>query len=191
MIRNLLAAAALSLFAANAVAAEQKAAAVAVAQSEVVVELVSLDRDARIAVVRGPQGNTLTMKLPREAQNLDRVQPGDKFKMRYVEALALALNKGGTASSSQVQTVELAPRGARPGGMIVDTRQLVTTVTSVDRATRTIAVRGPQSEPISLKVVEEVKSFDEIAVGDTISVTYTEALMMEMIGEVRPVPPTK
>lgn len=166
-------------------AQEPAAAAIAVAEQETVVELVSLDRDKRIAVMKGPQGGTLTMNIPKEAQNLDRVKPGDKFRLRYIEGLALALNKGGTASASQVQSVKLAPKGGRPGGAVVDTKQLTTVVTAVDRNTRTIAVRGPKTEPISLKVSDEVKSFDQIAVGDTISVVYTEAVVMEMIGELR------
>jgi hypothetical protein len=187
MIRTFLAAALLSMLAPAAIAAEEpKAGAIIVAEQETVVELVSLDREARVAVMKGPSGGLLKLNLPKEAQNLDRVQPGDKFTLRYVEGLALSLNKGGAASASQVQTVALAPKGGRPGGAIVDTKQVTTVVTAVDRATRTIAVRGPQSEPMSLKVADEVKSFDEIAVGDTIALVYTEAIVMEMIGEVRP-----
>ena len=186
MKRTLIAAAFVSLLAPAAYGADQpKAAAIAVAERETVVELVSLDREKRVAVMKGPGGGTLTMNVPKEAQNLDRVKPGDKFRLRYIEGLALALNKGGTASATQMQTVELAPKGGRPGGTVVDTKQLTTVVTAIDRKTRTIAVRGPQSEPISLKVSDEVKSFDQIAVGDTIGLTYTEALVMEMIGDVR------
>jgi hypothetical protein len=189
MIRTAVGAALFSLITAAAYAAEQpKAGAVAVSEQETVVELVSIDRAARTAVVRGPTGGMLTMNLPKEAQNLDRVQPGDKFRMRYLEAVALELHKGGSAAASQVQTVHLAPKGGRPGGAIVDTKHLTTVVTSVDRATRTIAVRGPKTEPMSLKVSDDVKSFDQIAVGDTIALTYTEALVMEMIGEVRTAP---
>ncbi|HEX2831318.1 MAG TPA: hypothetical protein VHP37_33635 [Burkholderiales bacterium] len=187
MKRTLVAAAFVSLLASSAYAAEEpKAAAIAVAEQETVVELVSLDREKRIAVMKGPSGGTLTMNIPREAQNLDRVKPGDKFRLRYIEGLALSLNKGGAASARQVQSVSLAPKGGRPGGAVVDTKQLTTVVTAVDRNTRTIAVRGPQTQPISLKVSDEVKSFDEIAVGDTIAVVYTEAVVLEMIGEVRP-----
>ena len=170
------------LVALNASAGEQpKAAAIAVDASEAVVELVSIDRSARVAVVRGPQGGTLTVELPAEAQNLDRVKPGDKFKMRYVEALALDLRKGGSASASELQTVELAPKGGTPGGRVTRTKQVTAVVGAIDRSKRTVAVKGPGGNTVSLKVRDEVRSFDEIAVGDTISLTYTEAVMMQMI----------
>jgi hypothetical protein len=34
---------------------------------------------------------------------------------------------------------------------------------------------------VTLKVAEDVRAFDELAVGDTIAVTYTEALALQMI----------
>ena len=192
MKKTFVAAAFASVIASSAFAADDpKAAAVAVVEQETVVELVSLDRAKRVAVMKGPNGGTMTMQIPKEAQNLDRVQPGDKFKLRYIQGLALSLNKGGAASVNQVQQVKLAPKGGRPGGTVVDTKQLTTVVTSVDRPTRTIAIRGPDSQPVSLKVSDDVKSFDQIAVGDTIAITYTEALAMEMVGEVRGAPAKK
>jgi hypothetical protein len=121
------------------------------------------------------------IQVPPEAQNLDRVKPGDLFRMRYIEALALALHKGGEASAAEEQDVKLAPRGANPGGSVVNTKQMTTVVTAVDRPSRTISVRGPQQQPITLKVADEVRSFNDIAVGDSIAVTYTEALALEMI----------
>jgi hypothetical protein len=166
------------------IAAEKpKAAAVAVAEVEAVVELVSVDRQSRTATVRGPAGNTLTFVVPPEAQNLDRVKPGDLFKMRYVEAMALALNKGGTASASAGQTVALAPKGGTPGGAIVNTKEIQAVIKNLDRKNRTISVQGPLKNEMTLKVADEVRSFDEMAIGDTISLTYSEAVVMQMISQ--------
>jgi hypothetical protein len=183
-MERLLIAAALALLASSSFAAQEpKAAAVAVAETETVVELVSVDRASRTATVRGPAGGTLTFVVPPEAQNLDRVKPGDRFKMRYVEAMAIALDKGGTASASAGQTVALAPKGGTPGGTIVNTKEIRTVITSLDRKSRTISVQGPQKNEMILKVADEVRSFDDMAVGDTISLTYTEAVVMQMISQ--------
>lgn len=183
-VKRVLIAAAFALVACTSISGENpKAAAVAVVETEAVVELVALDRKTRTATVRGPAGNTLTFVVPEDAQNLDRVKPGDLFKMRYVEALALALNKGGTASATAGRTVALAPKGGTPGGTIVNTKEITTVVTGVDRKSRTISVQGPAKNEMTLKVADEVRSFDEMAVGDTISLTYTEALVMQMISQ--------
>jgi hypothetical protein len=182
MIRILLAAAAFSALSISSFAAEQpKAAAVAAAEADAVIELVSVDKASRMAVFKGPAGNLLYINVPPEAQNLDRVKPGDLFRVRYLEALALALHKGGKASGSEAQVVKLAPKGGTPGGAVVNTKQMTTVITAVDRPSRTITVRGPQKNPVTLKVADEVRAFDELAVGDTIAVTYTEALALQMI----------
>jgi hypothetical protein len=160
-----------------------QASAVAVQESEAIVELVSIDRKTRHATVRGPTGATFTFIVPAEAQNLDRVKPGDKFKARYTEALALSLNKGGVASESGGRTVKVAPKGGTPGGTIVQTKQITALITAIDRPTRTITVQGPQKNEMALKVADEVKSFDDMAVGDTIGITYVEAVALQMIAE--------
>lgn len=182
MIRTVVAVVALLMFAMNSFAAEQpKAAAVIAAEADAVVELVSVDKASRMALFKGPAGNLLYINVPPEAQNLDRVKPGDLFRMRYLEAVALALNKGGKASGSEAQVVKLAPKGGTPGGAVVNTKQMTTVITAVDRPSRTITVRGPQNNAVTLKVADEVRAFDELAVGDTIAVTYTEALALQMI----------
>ena len=166
---------------ASGASAQLKAAAVEVAEAEAIVKLVSVDRKARIAVVRAPTGVTLAINVPAEAQNLDQVKPGDLFRMRYIESMAVALQKGGAASASEIQTVELAPKGGTPGGKVVNTKRITATVEALDRAARTLAVQGPRKNVMALKVAADVRSFDDIAVGDTITLTYTEALAMEMI----------
>jgi hypothetical protein len=181
MIRILVAAAVASFAFSSIANAQVRAGVVAVEQSETVVKLISVDQGARTAVVSTSDGSMFTINVPPEAQNLDRVKPGDLFKMRYLESLALALNKGGSASASAMQTVELAPKGATPGGKVVNTRNLTVTVQAIDRASRTLAVRGPDQNVLGVKVAEEVRSFDEIAIGDTITITYTEALALEML----------
>jgi hypothetical protein len=189
MIKKLIATATLCAITFVSISGEPpKAAAIAVAEAEAVVELVSIDRASRMVLMRGPTGDLLYIQIPPAAQNLDRVKPGDLFRMRYIEALALALHKGGAASASEGQTIALAPKGGTPGGTVVSTKEMSTVVTAIDRPARRISVRGADKNAVTLKVADEVRSFDEIAVGDTIAVTYTEALAIEMITDTPPKP---
>jgi hypothetical protein len=169
---------------AHTASAQLKAAAIGVGEAEAVVKLVSIDRTARSAVVQGPTGATFTLALPAEAQNLDQVKPGNMFRIRYVESLALELRKGGTASASEVQSVSTAPKGATPGGMVIRTRQLTAKVHAIDRGARTLTLVGPREGAVTpLKVAPDVRAFDEVAIGDTITVSYTEAAAIEMVRE--------
>ena len=161
--------------------AQIKDGVVAVAEAEAVVKVVSVDRKARTATVRGPQGGTLVINVPQEAQNFDRVKPGATFKMRYLESVALVLSKGGKASASELRTVKLAPKGGTPGGTVTETKQITGTVEKVDHASRSISVKGPGGRVVSLAVADEARNLEDFAVGDTISLLYAQALALEMV----------
>jgi hypothetical protein len=154
---------------------------IAVAETEAVVKVISVDRKARTATVRGPGGGVVTISVPQEAQNFDRVKAGALFKVRYLESVALVLSKGGKASASEMRTVKLAPKGGTPGGTVAETKQITGTVEAVDYTNRAIAVKGPGGKIVSLKVADEARNLDEIGVGDTISLLYAQALAMEMM----------
>jgi hypothetical protein len=182
MFRFLIAAAVvLGLTFTSVASAQVKAAAVAVEQSEGIVKVVKIDQQARTALVSTADGATFTVNVPPEAQNLDRVKTGDLFKLRYVQSVVLALNKGGAAEASELRSVEVAPKGGTPGGKVVNTKNLTVTVQAIDKASRTLTVQGPAQRLAGLKVSDDVRSFDEIAVGDTITLTYIEALALEMV----------
>src|SRR5204862_379673 len=81
-------------------------------QIEAVVTVTKVDAKARTVTMKGPQGNLRTLQVPPEAQNLDKVKPGDRFKVVYAEALVLALTPGGGKPSASVdQQVKVAPKG--------------------------------------------------------------------------------
>ena len=162
--------------------AQEKAGVVVAGAVETIVTVVDVDRDARVVTVMGPKGGVAVLNVPPEAQNLDQVRPGARFKVEYLQSVALALSKGtGSASSSESKNVRLAKKGATPGGTIVHTRQINAVVEKVDRDNRMVTVRGPEGGPLDLQVDEAVKAFDQIQPGDIITVQYTEGLAMRMI----------
>ncbi len=177
-----------------AVQAQEKAS-VAVAQTEAVVKVVKLDRKARTVTIQGPRGRQLTLNVPKEAQNFDKVKVGSTFKARYVEAVAVALQRGGTPSASADQQVRLAPKGGTPGGVLVKTVQLTAKVEAIDYATREVALKGPKGNVVALTVSDDVHGLDQVKVGDTVGVAYAQALALEMLpeagGEAKAAPASK
>jgi hypothetical protein len=164
-------------------AAQTKGEAVVVDAVDAVVTVLEVDRDARIVTVRGPRGNVAVIAVPPEAQNLDQVQPGSRFKVRYAESVAVAVIKGGVASSSSGRSVKLAPKGDIPGGIVVNMRQIAGVVEAIDYGSRMLSVRGPQGNLLVVTAGDEVQNLEQISVGDVISVEYTESLAMRMIRE--------
>jgi len=80
-----------------------------------VVKVIKIDRKARTVTFQGPRGNTQTLNVPKEAQNFDQVKVGSLFRVKYVEAVAVALGRGGQAAVTTDQQVRLAPKGGTPG----------------------------------------------------------------------------
>jgi hypothetical protein len=175
------AAAAAAILAVPLVVAAQDRGAVAVSQTEAVVRVVNMDRQARTVTFQGPKGNLMTLKVPKEAQNLDQVKIGSTFKVKFVEAVAVALQRGGTASASTNQTVRLAPKGGTPGGVVVTTAQISATVEAIDYSSREVAVKGPRGNVLAFRVADSVQGFNDIDIGDSVALVYTEAMAMEML----------
>jgi len=177
-----IAAIACGLAAVPAVNAQIKDAAVAVAETEAVVTVTKVDPKARTVSFRGPKGGVATLTLPAESQNIDQVKPGQQYRMKYVESVAVEIHKGGKPSAGASQKVKLAPKGAKPGGMVVNTRQASGVIDAIDFTNRYVAIRGPQGNTVALKAADDV-NLDALNAGDRIVVTYTEALAVEWVAQ--------
>jgi hypothetical protein len=157
-----------------------KGGAIAATQVDAVLTVLSVDQKARTVTVRGPKGGVTTLKVPPQAQNLDQVKQGSQFRVKYVEAVAIGIRKGGSPAAIATEDVRLAPKGGTPGGVVVRTQQLAGVVEAIDYTNRYIAVRGPKGDTLALKAADDVK-LEGLRAGDRIAVTHTEALAMEMI----------
>jgi hypothetical protein len=160
-------------------AQQLKDGAVAVDQTEAVVTVVSVDQQKRTVNIRGPKGNVTTLNVPPEAQNLDKVKAGDRFRMKYIEAVAVSIRKGGAPAAEDKRDVKVSPRGGTPGGMVVRTRTRSVVVDAVDYKERYIAVRGSDGQTLALKVAEGVP-LEQLSAGDRITVLHTEALAVAL-----------
>ena len=180
MKRTAIAAVFLSLaFAAHS---QVKDRAVAVQETEAVVTVTKVDTKARTVTFRGPKGNVATLNVPAESQNLDQVKPGQQYKVKYVEAAAVEIRKGGSAAAAESEQVQLAPKGAKPGGMMVRTRQISGVVDAIDYTNRYLAVRGPKGNVLSLKAADDVK-LEGLNAGDSIAITYVQGLALDMVAQ--------
>jgi len=162
--------------------AQVKDSAVVVDQIEAVVTVTKVDPKARTVTFRGPKGGIATLNVPPEAQNLDQVKPGQQYRLKYVEAVAVAISKGGQPSATAAEQVKLAPKGSKPGGAVVRAVQVSGVLDAIDLTNRYVAVRGPKNNTLALKAADDVP-LEALSVGDRISLTYTEALAIEMAAQ--------
>jgi hypothetical protein len=165
--------------------AQQDAPGVVAAEAtEAVVTVRAVNYQARTVTVQGPTGRLTTIKVPPESQNLDQVYPGSKFRVTFLQSVALFVSPtGGAPAEGEGTAVKMAEKGATPGGVIVNVKQIQARVDEIDYATRRVLLTGPQGNQVEVTVDPAVERLDEVKPGDLVVVRYTEALAMKMIKE--------
>src|SRR5262245_56881593 len=154
---------------------------------EGVVTVTNVDRAARTVTVQGSKGNETVVALPPEAQNLDQIQVGSRFRVRFLEEVAVSVSPGGGEPSAAAgSSVRMAPKGGNPGGTIAKVVQVSAVVEAVDPASRQITLRGPEGNSRTMQVAEDV-ALDGIKPGDRVTVAHTQALATHMISTPQPV----
>ena len=165
-----------------ATAAEPAARAVIVGEEiERKGKVLSIDRDTRTVVLEGEQGRQISIRVPEEAANFDKVSVGDPVVARYYESLALVIAPVVDAEpgASALAAVSLAAPGATPGGVIADQVQLRAVVRAVDPEARTVTLEVPAGGERTLKAREGV-DLSNVKVGEQVSVTHTRALAISL-----------
>jgi hypothetical protein len=73
-----------------------------------------------------------------------------------------------------------APGGQLPGVMVVDTVKITATVEAVDYAKRTVTLKGPEGNTVTLKVDKSAKDFKNVKKGDQVVARFTEAVAISV-----------
>jgi len=161
---------------AGVVAAKQtptSASAVVSAQATVV----AVDHKTRMVTLRTDDGEIHHFKVDESARNLPQVRKGDVVTMTYYESIALALReaKGEKPSVAVSESVDRAPLGEKPSGMVVRETTLVAKVTAVDKKKQTVTLEGPRGGKVTLKV-ENPSNMEHVKVGRLVEAKYREAV---------------
>jgi len=68
-----------------------------------------------------------------------------------------------------------------PGkGVVANVVEMTATVQAVNKADRTVTIKGPKGNVETITAGPEVKNFDQIKAGDQVALRYVEALSLEL-----------
>ena len=137
----------------------------------VVGEIKAVDAANRIVSIKGPRGNIAEMKVDPAVKNLDQVKVGDRVRISYRVALALALKKGGDGIRERVET----EAGSMPGASETKRVTIVANVESVDTKRGIVTLRGPEGNFVDMKV-REPKLLHDVKTGDQVVASVTETV---------------
>ena len=90
-------------------------------------------------------------------------------------AIASALALPAIAQTGTVTTASAPGKGA-----IAETVKVQATITAIDKATREVRLKGAQGDELTVTAGPEVKNFDQMKVGDMVTVEYLRALALEL-----------
>jgi hypothetical protein len=143
----------------------------------------AVDYKKREVTLKSPLGDTTTFVVDNHVQRLDEVKVGDEVTAHYYISLAGELRQPTEEEARHpvavVAGTAKAPKGTDPAGGVLHAMRVVTTVQGLDLTTRTVRLRGPMGNEVTIRA-KSVDNLKKLRLGDTIVVTYTEALAISL-----------
>lgn len=145
----------------------------------------SIDQAKRLVTLRAANGNTETIEVSPDVQNLAQVKAGDKVMVRYYEGLAAQLKKKGEAHPAgdvaQADLAATAPAGQKPGALVGSTVNSTVVIQAVNKADNTVTFTGPNgTHTVAVKKPEAQKFIAGLKKGDEVDISYTQALAVSV-----------
>jgi Cu/Ag efflux protein CusF len=187
---SLLLATILSAFVAVALPAQEakkKAAKPLSAERSVLVtvsaKIESLDAATRKVTLKGPLGNVTSFTVDQRVKRLEEFKVGDYVTADYFISVAGELRPPTEAEKAEpIQVIAdgaRAPKDTTPAGGALAAIKVVATVVGLDLPTMTVSLQGPAGNIGEVRA-ESVDNIKKLRLGETIVVTYTEALAISL-----------
>jgi hypothetical protein len=143
----------------------------------------AIDYATREVTLKGSLGNTVSFTVDQRVKRLNEIKVGDLIRADYFVSVAAEVRPP-TAEEEKTPFVMLdaagkAPAGTSPAAGGLRRFKAVTTIEGLDRPTETITVKGPRGNYVTVRVVDPSR-LTQVRIGETIVVTYTEALAVSL-----------
>jgi ribosomal 50S subunit-recycling heat shock protein len=94
---------------------------------------------------------------------------------RFGAVMVAVVLVAGLTTMATAQQKGSAPKGGKPGGVVVDVVEWSGSVTAVDYTKRTVAIQGPGGRVATVNA-KNARNLDQVKVGDTVKIRYAEEL---------------
>ena len=143
----------------------------------------AIDQSRREVTLKGPLGNVVTFVVDERVKRLNEFKVGDEVTADYYVSLAGEL-RAPTKEEKKKPLIVVAggaraPKDASPAGGALRAIKVVATVEGLDLPTRSVTLKGPMGNLATVRAAS-VENLKKLRLGDTIVVTYTEALAISL-----------
>jgi Cu/Ag efflux protein CusF len=153
-----------------------------VSAAEVITEtftIEAIDSTARLVTLKDKDGNLEDLLAGPEVQRFDALKVGDRVTFRYYESVVSALRRpGDPARPAESSGVTRTP-GSKPGGTVSAQITATVTIQAIDAKVPSVTVKTEKGRQLSFRV-QDAKNLEGYRVGDTVEVTYTQALAVSV-----------
>ncbi|KAB2889811.1 MAG: hypothetical protein F9K32_11115 [Desulfobulbaceae bacterium] len=139
----------------------------------------AVDLMTRMLTLRGPEGGVFSVQADKQVGNLPQVEVGDEVLVIYVNAVAVRMARPGEFHDESGKQVGEAIPGTKPGVFEISERTVTATIEQIDDSNDTVRLRLPEGV-IKVVKVKDPANLDKVRVGDTIVITYTEAVAVSV-----------
>jgi hypothetical protein len=146
--------------------------------------VVDIDYESREVTLEGPGGNVFTVTADPRVERLDEVESGDVVSVGYLTSLAFELRE---PTAEELETplvilddVAVVPEDIDPAAGAIRMIRAVCTIEGLDRQTMTAKLLGPLGG-YNVVNVADPKNLPKMRIGDTVVVTYTEAVAITLV----------
>lgn len=139
----------------------------------------AINSTTRVVTLKDKQGNLEELFCGPEVQRFDALKVGDTVTFRYYESVVSALRRPGAAARPAESGGVTRTPGARPGGTISSQVTATVTIQAIDPKVPSVTVKSDKGQQMSFRV-ENAKNLEGYKVGDTVEITYTQALAVSV-----------
>jgi hypothetical protein len=133
--------------------------------------------------LKGSEGKERTLKVDKSVERFDEIQVGDQVKAEYYASLAAEVREATPEEKSAPLTdITLQSKGDRdaaPAAGAIQMTRAVATIEKLDPAKKEMTIKGPRGRSVDV-AVKNPATFEKVKVGDTIVITFTEALAISL-----------
>jgi hypothetical protein len=140
----------------------------------------AIDTANRKVTLALPDGKKRMVKCGPDVINFDQINVGDQVNITVVDELVAYLAAvGAPPAEGAAAAVVLAPKGAKPGGVVADTVQVTATVTAIDLKHHKATLQFTDGTTRTIAVRKDV-DLTQRKVGEQVVIRSTEALAISV-----------